>query len=367
MQARHRFPHDVNLLPDYREGNGPTATMTTRMALFFVFMVALPCFGSEADLRLLSVERIWNAAPFNGFTDLIRYKDRWYCVFREAPSHLSSEGKIRVLSSDDGEQWTSVGLISQRSIGLLDPKLTITPQGTLMLSGGSVKRLKSGAESYRSVTRFTENGTNWSEGQLVGDAENWLWSRAWKDGTVYSVGYEVAPHGPNAGLAYLYRSRDGILWNTSERIAFPNGNEAALVFEADGTAYALLRRDGVNSNQNAQLGTAEAPYTNWTWQDLGVRIGGPEIIQLPDDGRLLATTRMYDDGTHTSLSWIDPASGTLTEALRLPSGGDTSYAGMVLHEGKLWVSYYSSHEGKPSIYLAKVEIAPARMQKSESQ
>ena len=131
----------------------------------------------------------------------------------------------------------------------------------------------------------------------------------------------------------------------------------SLVFEAGGTAYALLRRDGVNSNLNAQLGTAQAPYTDWSWKDLGIRIGGPEMIQLPD-GRLLAVTRLYDGGVHTSLSWIDPVAGTLTEALRLPSGGDTSYAGMVLHDGKLWVSYYSSHEGKANIYLAQIAIAP---------
>ena len=42
--------------------------------------------------------------------------------------------------------------------------------------------------------------------------------------------------------------------------------------------------------------------------------------------------------------------------LKLPSGGDTSYAGLVWHDGLLWVSYYSSHEGKTSIYLAKVRL-----------
>ena len=43
--------------------------------------------------------------------------------------------------------------------------------------------------------------------------------------------------------------------------------------------------------------------------------------------------------------------------LRLASGGDTSYPGMLVHDGKLWVSYYSSHEGKAAIYLAKIPLA----------
>jgi hypothetical protein len=42
---------------------------------------------------------------------------------------------------------------------------------------------------------------------------------------------------------------------------------------------------------------------------------------------------------------------------KLPSGGDTSYAGLVWHDGVLWVSYYSSHEGKSAVYLAKVNVA----------
>ena len=83
------------------------------------------------------------------------------------------------------------------------------------------------------------------------------------------------------------------------------------------------------------------------------------MIRLPD-GRFVAAVRMHDGAVRTSLAWIDPNTGKLTEFLKLPSGGDTSYAGLVLHDGLLWVSYYSSHEGKTSIYLAKVKLPPKR-------
>ena len=79
------------------------------------------------------------------------------------------------------------------------------------------------------------------------------------------------------------------------------------------------------------------------------------MIRLPD-GRLVAGVRLLDKRARTSLCWVDPAAGTLTEFLALPSGGDTSYPGLVLHEGVIWVSYYSSHEGKTSVYLAKVHL-----------
>ena len=48
--------------------------------------------------------------------------------------------------------------------------------------------------------------------------------------------------------------------------------------------------------------------------------------------------------------------GKLTPVLTFPSGGDTSYPGMVWHDGLLWISYYSSHEGNTSIYLARVKL-----------
>ncbi|HXJ76561.1 MAG TPA: exo-alpha-sialidase, partial [Candidatus Dormibacteraeota bacterium] len=103
---------------------------------------------------------------------------------------------------------------------------------------------------------------------------------------------------------------------------------------------------------------AQPPYTAWQWKDVGMKIGGPHLLQLPD-GRLVAGVRLYDGTVRTSLCWVDPVTGKLTEFVKLPSGGDCSYPGLVWHQKLLWVSYYSSHEGKTSIYLAKVRLPRA--------
>ena len=78
------------------------------------------------------------------------------------------------------------------------------------------------------------------------------------------------------------------------------------------------------------------------------------MLRLPD-GRIVAAGRLYDGQVRTSLLWLDAEAGKLTEFLKLPSGGDNSYPGLVWHDGLLWVSYYSSHEGETSIYLARVK------------
>ncbi len=153
----------------------------------------------------------------------------------------------------------------------------------------------------------------------------------------------------------LYTSQDGRDFRPLVPRLFDQEqpNESSILFLPDDTALCLLRRDGKPGN--GLLGVASPPYTDWVWKDLGKKIGGPHLLRLPD-GRLLAAGRLYDGGARTALCWLDAEAGKLTELLKLPSGGDTSYPGLVWHEGLLWVSYYSSHEGKTSIYLAKVRL-----------
>ena len=65
----------------------------------------------EHDL-IISVERIWDGAAHNAFTSLIEYKDKFYCTFRESSGHVSDiNGTIRVITSDDGQNWYSIAHI----------------------------------------------------------------------------------------------------------------------------------------------------------------------------------------------------------------------------------------------------------------
>ena len=184
----------------------------------------------------------------------------------------------------------------------------------------------------------------------IGDPNFWLWRVTWH-GDGAGIGYGC---GPDNRSIRLYSSTDGIRFETLVERLLDEGypNETSIVFDGD-TAYCLLRRD--DQPNEGLLGVAQPPYRQWKWLGVGTRIGGPHLLLLPD-GRLLAAVRLYDGGARTSLCWIDKSTGQLTEALRLPSGGDTSYPGMVLDGNQVWVSYYSSHEGKTNIYLAKVEI-----------
>jgi len=320
--------------------------------LLGVVLLAEGMLSAADSAQLVEVRKIWDQAPHNAFTDLVRFQDRWFCVFREGRAHVSPDGALRVITSRDGRTWESSALLTSPTSDLRDAKLTVTPGGELMLAGAEAIS-EGSTKTHQSLAWFSRDGQNWGERGEIGDRNFWLWRVTWHQGTAYSIGYGC---GPEEGTIRLYQSRDGRRFDTLVKQLSPTGypNETSLVFSGE-TALCLLRQDG--TSPNALLGSAQPPYTDWAWRDLGVRIGGPHLLPLPD-GRFVAAVRLHDGGVRTALAWLDTQSGRLTEFLKLPSGGDTSYAGLVWHEGLLWVSYYSSHEGRTAIYLASVKLPP---------
>lgn len=318
-----------------------------------VFGLQLNAQLNNNSIKLVDVQKIWDKAPHNAFTDLIRFNDKFFCVFREGETHISPDGALRVITSADGENWKSAALITSPDSDLRDAKITVTPSGKLMLSGAEALHDKS-VHTHQSLVWFSDDGVNWSKKFEIGDPDFWLWRTTWHNNNAYNFGYGC---GEKKSLR-LYYSKDGKKFTTLVENLNIEGypNETAVVFKGD-TAICLLRRDG--EKNSGLLGTSLPPYKNWKWTDLAVKIGGPAMILLPD-GKLLAAVRLYDgDGqksARTSLCTINSGTSKLTEVLTLPSGDDTSYAGMVFQGGFLWVSYYSSHEGKTSIYLAKVSL-----------
>lgn len=317
--------------------------------LSVVLLLVAPVYGAEKP-QLLSVQKIWDTAPHNAFTDLIRYDGQWLCAFREGKGHVSSDGTIRILSSRDATNWQSWAHVEKAGVDLRDPKISITPGGELMVTTAGAHRDQKPVV-HESFSWLTRDGKKWDGPHRIGDKNMWLWRVTWHKGVAYSVGYDTG----GEKNTRLYSSKDGRKFDTLVPTFFAQGfpNETGFTFLPGDTALCLLRRDGKEAS--ARLGRARPLYTDWEWQDLGVKIGGPAIIRLPD-GRLIAGVRLYDGQVRTSIAELNLETPKLTELLPLPSGGDCSYPGLVWHDDTLYVSYYSSHEGKTCIYLARVKL-----------
>jgi hypothetical protein len=335
--------------------------MQFRLAILMAIIVSpVPAWASAPlNVRLLDVKKIWDQAPHSAFTDLIRWQDRFYCAFREGRGHVCTDGKIRIIHSEDGDAWSSSALVELAGFDLRDAHLSITPDGRLMLLGGAAPREKDNQSAPTGTfVAFSKDGVQWSKPRIVIEPGRWLWSVTWHQGKAYGVSYTA---GPGERYLDLLMSEDGVEYTPLVERLVEGGypNEVTLRFDASGVCYALVRRDRWEGHPySALLGISRGDYTKWRWHDLGEEFnsfGGPNFIQLPT-GHWLAAGRMHQGGAHTALCQLDATKGTMIKLLKLPSGGDTSYPGLVWHDGLLYVSYYSGHEGKTSIYLARIEI-----------
>lgn len=330
-----------------------------RNLMLSVIVTAVACVSAKAgppNATIVEVRKIWDAAPHNAFTDLAHWNGQFVCAFREGRRHVSTDGQIRVLTSTDGGEWKSAALLALEGYDLRDAGLAVAPDGRLMLIGGAAPRNE---ENERAATgsfvAFSRDGVEWTKPAVVVDPGRWLWRVTWHKGTAYGVAYAA-----NGGARHtsLLASDDGTKFRTLVPKLLDAGypTEATLRVDSNDIMYCLQRRDGQPPHDSAYLGISRPPYSDWQWHDLQVYFGGPNLLQLPS-GQWIGAGRIHGPGgATTQLAWLDPEQKSLQPILKLPSGGDTSYPGLVWHDGLLWVSYYSSHEDKTNIYLATVKV-----------
>lgn len=342
----------------YSEGGyEPTSTVLSPLGEYYMTAAIRDLLADQPPPQpvISRVARIWDAAPHCAFTDLIRHKGEWLCAFREGQKHVDEEANIRVIVSKDGVNWESAALLSDAGADLRDAKLSIMPDGKLMLLGGRRTWPPRYEWTLQSWVAFSDDGREWTQPRrILGDAE-WLWRVTWYEGVGYGISYgSTSKQKDFTWSSRLLRTTDGVNY---EQIAtfgdYPGMTEATLRFASDGTARCIHRRDG--GTRTALLGTSKPPYTDWTWRDTGFHMGGPALVQFK--GQWYAAGRWVVGGAKTVLARVDFELGTLEPVLEFPSGGDNSYPAFVIDGDTLWMSYYSSHEGSTAIYLASIKFA----------
>lgn len=369
-----------------------------------LFIPRLACAAVGAGdfsitLNLLSNQEIWSGSfrqPENvfddhsAFTDLVRYQGDLFVAFRESTGHVpGTNGRGTVLrSSDNGGSWTRVADLRKGDFpayDLRDLKLSITPAGELMAYTAGANYTQGSpadrrdyasfynpiSESFGSLTEMQPTpGSQFQETQ-----SDWLWRMTWNDDVAYGIGYRASDQDSSRD-SYLYSSTDGLNWDTVSQVVNPVNHvgETTIRFDEDDNMYLLSRGRFLtsgNPNNLAYLGVAspDTGYTQFTWTPLidenGIhrQLGGPNMIITPTGEILVASRKPGSEGTSdggnkTNLAQIT-LDGTWRDIMELPSGGDTSYAGLVLEDETLYVSYYSqpaSGTGDPHIFFSELEI-----------
>lgn len=355
-----------------KAGYAPVCRVLLQWCLFVCLLYTNITAAQTREPRsfsALKTRMIWDGAKHNAFTDLIRYRNKFYCTFRESARHVpgskEENGNIRVLVSQDGENWTSFAVLSKEGFDLRDPNFSVTAEGRLMiLMGGSVyeegrllKMQNHVSFLDQQVKVFSSPEPIIMDPQIQSD-HNWLWHLAWQGTAGYGVIYQKVGDADGRKL-YLVKTEDGRNYSLVTQLDQDElSNETAVHFLADGTMMLAVRRDAVRKNSLKPTGTigySKPPYKSWQWEDAGIRLGGPELVTLPGRQLLLGTRAFQDNKPYTSIFYQEP-SGAFRQLFTLISGGDNSYPGMWVSRNKLWVSYYSSHEGKARIYLSVIPL-----------
>lgn len=335
--------------------------MKTYVLFFFVGLshFAFSQISENAPDQYPSTMIYSHPEEYSAFTDLIRFNGYFYCSFRIGSSHVGGQdGKVRILRSRDGEKWKSVVILEKEGVDLRDPKLSIDPQGRLMvIIGGSVYEGNTLLDRNPHVSFSDKKGKKFSKPMAIDIPDNtdemqsWIWRVIWKDGIGYGIDYQTQKD--EVWDLYLTQSRDGQRFEKVSQLPVDGlPNEATIGFGKNDEMYVLIRREG--GDKKGLLARSNPPYQSWGYSKLDFQLGGPNFLFL-NDSELVIGTRNYN-GPRTTHLKITNLKGEVRKTIELPSGGDNSYPGMVLHDGFLWVSYYSSHEGQSSIYLSKIPL-----------
>lgn len=353
--------------------------LISSLALNLLVGLQAPVSAADAsslpEVRVENVRRVFWNGEHNAFTDLIRWKDRYYLTFRSCPDgHMVfPSAKIIVLASDDTKSWEKVYEFSVPKRDTRDPhflefkgKLFVY-SGTWYCGDSAPKRADYDMNKHLGYGVWTEDGKKWSiPEQLEGTYGHYIWRATAHDGKAYLCGrrrHDYADENGERGWieSAMLESDDGLRWRFAGLFQDKRGNETDFLFEPDGQVVALVR------DTNSTLNRARPPYQKWERKNIGVYIGGPMFTRWGE--RFLIGGRKMDFDKEaearkpkTVLYWLKK-DDSLQQIAELPSGGDNSYTGFIeLSPTKGLLSWYSSHEkdekGKTitAIYLADLVI-----------
>jgi hypothetical protein len=312
------------------------------------------------DIESLKRLAVWDASPFNAFTDLIRFNGSYYCVFREGSSHTSDDGRIRILKSIDGNQWNSFGLLSLPRKDLRDSHFFIDNNNILSVAINA----RDIYATRQNIIYKLINGEFIKASQVNVDNDYLLWSFSKFKDSLYSIGYNIKQacysgtinQKPKLSLFKNIDTTCTSFGNVPVRNwingSFECPSEASTVFTPDSTMITIVRDQDILNYSH--IGISKFPFNNWTWKKFPYFIRGPKLALLPNGKLFLCAASLIDVFT-TYYVILDPKNNFSVDKIKIfPSGGDSGYPGVIIEGNTALVSYYSSHEGNARVYIDRI-------------
>ncbi|MHC4753215.1 MAG: hypothetical protein ACYTFW_25535, partial [Planctomycetota bacterium] len=111
-----------------------------QLTTFMIFMAFLPVQAKVdrlPDVKVSNIRRVFHNGEHNAFTDLIRFKDKFYLTFRSCPDgHMvHPTSSILILSSTDTKQWKQMHRFSVDKRDTRDPHFLVFKDKLFVYTG----------------------------------------------------------------------------------------------------------------------------------------------------------------------------------------------------------------------------------------
>ena len=207
--------------------------------------VLLSTLASAADLpkvEVSNIRRVFDNGEHNAFTDLVRFRDRYYLTFRSCPDgHMvHPTASIIILASDDMKVWHQTHRFRVEKRDTRDPHFLVFKDRLFVYTGTwysgetTLPRDEYDLNKHLGYAAWSADGEQWhSPIMLEGTFGHYIWRANTFAGKAYLCGrrkheFDVRPRGegPNVESAML-ESDDGLIWRTRALFQEVDGDETA--------------------------------------------------------------------------------------------------------------------------------------------
>lgn len=298
----------------------------------------------------------------NANTDLIKWNGNYYLIYANQPGNQGSTTTfLSVNRGDNLNNMTEIMQLRVQDGDIRDPKFAAI-DGQLFiyyLTNFGVMAIPHGTAFLNS-----SDGITWSTAQDLPGMDGWC---LWRPRTRDNVTWYCSVYNNAQTDCSLFQTTDGITWTFVSRIAEGIGiSEDELIFLNDGRMLVSIRNERHSTtvigdpDAGTLLAMANPPYTTWNVTlDRLTKLDGPCLFTLDDGGttRYFAAGRFQPelDGMLTMMGSVFAKKRTSlfefvnlssTQALRyisdLPSTGDSTYEGIIIEDGRIYITYYTN-------------------------
>ncbi len=230
-----------------------------------VFAGERPASAEELSLPATakSTRKVVSDGRHNAFAGFTKWKGTYWLAFRKATGHVSRDGDLVVLRSQDTKEWYDS---TKFDVAGDDRDAQLLPtENRLFLY---INSLHDGR--FDAFVSYTEDGTTWSKPQQVYRPGFILWKPVLHQGEYYSGAHR--PSSNERRESHLVASPDGITWEKVSTIRAGQGeSETTLLFTPDKRLTAFLRSQ---INVGGAILESTPPYKKWKQRPAGIHLSG---------------------------------------------------------------------------------------------